>query len=133
MPTSPHPIVPADTSDAAITLRAVPALPYHLPTPDESIVDAAAELRAAAAILRQAQGPKGSAALSAQLTLTQMSAKRRLIAAVLSAAAAVGYAAVDVIHERSQAGAAESSRLDQLESRLDSVAEDVAAIARALR
>jgi hypothetical protein len=121
-------------ADSAITLKGpVPAAPYHLPTPDESIVDAAAELRAAAAVLRQAQGPQGSAALSAALTTTRMSARRRLFAAVVSAAVSAGYIVVDVLHERSRGAAAESSRLDALEDRLDSVAEDVAAIAAALR
>lgn len=112
------------------TVPGAPALrPHRLPSEESAVIDAAAELRAAAAALRAAGG---TAELSAALTMSQKSAKRRGLLALVSGAISLGYLVVDVLHERQRGAAEIEQRVDRLEDKVDAVAEDVAAIAAAL-
>lgn len=99
------------------------------PSEASAVADMLGELRA----LVKAAAP--AAALSAELTMTQASARRRGIAAIVSTAAAVTYALIDAVVPRlveAKTPPDMDQRVEALERKVDGIAEDVAAIADAV-
>ena len=75
-----------------------------------------------------------AAAMSAELTMTRQSAKRRGAAAIVSTVAAITYAVIDVFAGRQAQGVEENrERIEVVEKKVDAIAADVATIAAAVR
>lgn len=102
--------------------------PASAPAEASTIADALEQLRELTAALKSS--PK-SAALSAELTLTRKTARWRGLAALIAGIAGISYAAFTTAYDR--ATGQQEDRIEQLERRLDEVADDVSAIADALK
>lgn len=123
------PLTPADSSAKTLPGAPMPGFVPRTPPDESAVADVLARLDAA---LRASQS---AAEMSAALTMSQKSARSRGLLAIVSTVAGIVYATIDGAREYygGTDPPAIERRVDDLEDKVDAIAEDVAAIADALR